>query len=204
MTGANLTALAITATTTPAMYLATLYVQQGLHLSPTRASVLFPVFNVAVVAGSLLGPSLLKRLGARRTLMQGFLGIASGAALLMALDTGDGATAKLLAALALMGFGLGGASVASTDIGTESVDEQDRGVAAGVLTAAAQIGTAVGLAMITPLAISGSTISGFWLGFAGVVALAAVGVLFSMLVPRHQAVVRRRASHRASARCAAS
>jgi MFS family permease len=55
--GANLTALLITATTTPAMYLATLYVQQQLHLRPARASLLFPMFNIAVIGGSSLGPT---------------------------------------------------------------------------------------------------------------------------------------------------
>jgi hypothetical protein len=46
----------LTAATTPTMYLSTLYVQQVLRLSPARASLLFPVFNLAVIAGSLAGP----------------------------------------------------------------------------------------------------------------------------------------------------
>ena len=46
------------------MFLSTLYVQQELQLSPARASSAFPVFNIAVVGGSLLAPTLLRRLGA--------------------------------------------------------------------------------------------------------------------------------------------
>ena len=66
--GANLTALAITASTTPAMYLSVLYVQDVLGVPAGRASLLFPAVNLAVIAGSLLGgPRLLVRLGGRRT-----------------------------------------------------------------------------------------------------------------------------------------
>src|SRR4029453_3399273 len=54
--GANLTALAITASTTPAMYLSVLYVQDVLGVSAGRASLLFPAVNLAVIAGSLAGP----------------------------------------------------------------------------------------------------------------------------------------------------
>ena len=182
--GANVTALLVTATTTPAMYLATLYVHQKLHLSPARASLLFPVFNIAVIGGSTLGPYLLRRLAGRPTLVSGFIGIATGAMLLTTLRGADDATAKLLASFALMGLGLGTASVASTHTGTEAVVQVDRGVAAGVLTAAAQMGTAVGLAVITPLATSGTTANGYRVGFTGVVVLAIVGVLLSLLIPR--------------------
>ena len=39
------------------------YVQGQLRLPPARGSLLFPAFNVAVVAGALAGPRLLSRLG---------------------------------------------------------------------------------------------------------------------------------------------
>ena len=83
--GGILTALAITATTSPAMFLCTLYVQQELQLSPARASLLFPVFNIAVVGGSLLAPTLLRRFGARSTLLGGFGAMGVGCAALIAI-----------------------------------------------------------------------------------------------------------------------
>ena len=76
--GANLTALAITGSTTPAMYLSVLYVQDVLGVPAGRASLLFPAVNLAVIAGSLTGPRLLGRMGARRTALAGFAGIAIG------------------------------------------------------------------------------------------------------------------------------
>ena len=54
--GGNLTAAALTASTTPAMLTTILYVQDTLRLSPARGSLLFPAFSLAVIGGSLLGP----------------------------------------------------------------------------------------------------------------------------------------------------
>ncbi|MGZ8750502.1 MAG: hypothetical protein ACXWYP_06430, partial [Pseudonocardia sp.] len=78
--GANLTAAAVTASTSPAMYLAVLYVQNVLHLPPGRAAVYFPVLNLTVIVGSLLGPRLLAVLTARWTAAGGFALIAAGCA----------------------------------------------------------------------------------------------------------------------------
>jgi hypothetical protein len=47
---------------------------------------------------------------------------------------------------------LGIASVASTQTGTDAADPAYRGVASGVLNSAAQVGTAVGVALLLPLA----------------------------------------------------
>jgi predicted MFS family arabinose efflux permease len=120
--GANLTALAITGSTTPAMYLSVLYVQDVLGVPAGRASLLFPAVNLAVIAGSLLGPRLLVRLGGRRTLLVGFTGIAMGITVLMVLPAEGLPVFLLLAAFTLIGAGLGAASVASTQTGTDAAD----------------------------------------------------------------------------------
>jgi EmrB/QacA subfamily drug resistance transporter len=183
--GANLTAAAITAATSPAMYLAVLYVQQVLKIPAGRASLLFPALNLAVIAGSLAGPRLLKRLGARLTLLAGFAGIASGITSLLALPSEGLPVAQLLAAFAVMGAGLGVASVASTQTGTDAADPKYRGVASGVLNSAAQIGTAVGVAVLLPLAAATglSTLPGYRTGFVGASAIALAGAFASLLVP---------------------
>jgi MFS family permease len=194
---ANLTALTLTAATTPAMFLSILYVQQVLRFSPARASMLFPAFNVAVIFGSLGGPQLLRGIGARRTLVTGFLGIGAGAALLVALPTAGAAVWQLLTAFALMGAGLGAASVASTHTGTEAAEPAHRGVAAGMLSSAAQVGTVLGLAVVVPLATRGGSPSpdGFRNGFLGACAIAGAGVLVSLLAgegrPPHPGAPRR-------------
>jgi MFS family permease len=184
--GANLTALAITASTTPAMYLSVLYVQDVLEVPAGRASLLFPAVNLAVIAGSLLGPRLLGRLGGRRTLLVGFTGIAMGITLLLVLPAGGLPVVQLLAAFTLIGAGLGAASVASTQTGTDAADPAYRGVASGVLNSAAQAGTAVGVALLVPLAAAAAdpaVMTGYRIGFLGACAIALAGALSSLLVP---------------------
>lgn len=183
--GPNLTALGLTGTTTPVMYLSTLYVQEVMRLPPARAALLFPVFNIAVVAGSLAGPALLRVAGARHTVLGGLVLIAAGAGLFTALPAGGLPIVQLLSGFVLAGAGLGAASVAATHAGTESVEPNHQGVAAGVLNSSAQLGTAIGLAVLTPLA---ATPDRYHLGFlgAGLVALATmcVGWLLPTRVPQ--------------------
>ena len=182
---ANLTALAITASTTPAAYLSVLYIQDVLDMPAGRASLLFPAINLAVIAGSLLGPHVLGRLGARHTLLLGFTGIALGIALLLALPPGGFPVVQLLAAFVLMGAGLGTASVASTQTGTDAADPAHRGVISGVLNSAAQVGTAVGVAPLVPLATAAgwAVMTGYRVGFLGAGVITLLGALSSFLVP---------------------
>jgi EmrB/QacA subfamily drug resistance transporter len=190
---ANLTALAITASTSPAAYLSVLYIQDVLGVPAGRASLLFPAINLAVIVGSLTGPRLLGRLGARRTLLVGFTGIALGITLLLALPDGGLPIALLLAAFALMGAGLGTAAVASTQTGTECAEPAYRGVTSGVLNSAAQVGTAVGVALLIPLATATDwgAMTGYRVGFLGAGVIALLGALSSLLIPDRPAADRK-------------
>ena len=183
--GANLTALAITGSTTPAMYLSVLYVQDVLGVPAGRASLLFPAVNLAVIAGSLTGPRLLGRMGARRTALAGFAGIAIGITMLIRLPAAGLPVAQLLSAFALIGGGLGIASVASTQTGTDAANPSYRGVASGVLNSAAQVGTATGVALLVPLAAAtaSSVMTGYRIGFLGAFVIALGGAISSLLLP---------------------
>jgi MFS family permease len=180
--GPNLVALALTACTTPAMYLSTLYVQDVMGLSPALASLLFPAFNLAVIAGSLAGPAVLRRLGPGRVMLIGFVALAGSAGVLAALPGGGMPVGQLLVAFAGMGAGLGVASVASTHAGTEAVEPGRQGVAGGVLMSSAQVGTAVGLAVLTPLATTPDVYRVGFLG-TGVIAVAGMVVAWRVRAP---------------------
>jgi MFS family permease len=182
--GGNLTAAALTASTTPAMLTAILYVQHTLRLSPARGSLLFPAFNLAVVAGSLLGPAGLARTGARAMLLGGFGGVVGGIALLLTLPAQGLPVISLVAAFAVMGLGLGAASVASTTAGSAEVTGSERGIAAGLLNSTAQLGTAVGLAVTSPLVASTAPMTGYRLGFGAAALIAVAGAIGALTVPR--------------------
>jgi EmrB/QacA subfamily drug resistance transporter len=205
LVGANLVALALTAATTPPMFLCTLYVQRVLGYSPAEAGLAFPPLNLSVVVGSLIGPRLTDRIGGRAAMVSGLLAIAAGVLLLARIPPGGGHLGHLLPSFVLMGAGLGCASVASTASGTSAADDEKQGLVSGLLNAAAQVGTALGLAVLIPLsaartdALAGvplerALVEGFRWGFFGAAGIAVLGALLALFLVRRvpRSGVRRR------------
>ena len=201
LAAANLAALTLTASTTPAMLMCVLYVQRVLGSGPAEAGLAFPPFNAAVIAGSLLGPRLVGRMGSRKAMVSGLLAIAASILLLAGISPTGGYAGHLLPAFILMGAGLGAASVASTASGASDVSEDKQGLASGLLNTAAQFGTALGLAILIPLsaartdalAESGvqpdvALIGGFRLAFFGAAGIALLGAVIALsLLSRRRA-----------------
>jgi MFS family permease len=185
-------AVALTAATTPPMFLAILYQQEVLGRTALAVGLWCAPFSLAVVAGSLLTP----RAGARAVMAGGLGAVAAGALLLTGVSTDRGSAALLLPAMLLMGGGLGRAAVASTASGTAALPSAQQGIASGVLNAAAQVGTVVGLALLVSLAAArtdalrpapDALVTGYRWGFAGAAALAALAAL--MIVARRPATL---------------
>jgi MFS family permease len=89
-------------------------------------------------------------------------------------------------------MGIGTASVASTQTGTDAADPAYRGVVSGVLNSAAQVGTAIGVALLVPIAAAWpSLMTGYRIGFLGACVIALAGAFSSFLVPASPATDRR-------------
>jgi MFS family permease len=123
----------LTATTSGTGVLASLYLQGDAGLGPSAAGLALLPLSVFVVIGSIVG--------ARMDV--GIVLVGAGCAALAL-----GGVASVLAWGVLAGYGLGAASVAATTLGTSAVAEPDRGAASGLLSAAAQVGAAVGVAAL--------------------------------------------------------
>jgi MFS family permease len=97
----------------------------------------------------------------------------------------------LITARAIDGLGLGMAAVTATTLGTSGTAEATRGFAAGLINTATQLGTALSIALLVPLAAGPSdAIAGLRLAFAGTAAIAAAGgaaVLVMLRSPGQQA-----------------
>jgi MFS family permease len=155
-TRAVLVALALTASTTPAVLLSVLYQEQELHRSALETGLSCMAFNLAVIGASLLANRL--ALAHRTAMALGLGGVAAGALLLFV---------TLIGGYVVMGASLALASVASTAMGTAALGKSS-GLASGLLNAAAQIGPALGLALLISL---GTT------GYIGAAAIALLAVL---------------------------
>jgi EmrB/QacA subfamily drug resistance transporter len=153
LSGSALAAFANTATTAPVGIIAVLYLQEVLTYSPTLAGLLGLPFSLSVVAGSFLGSRLTGSLGARRTMTLGLVGIC-GATLLITGISAEGGLFYVVVNAALSGLALGCSAVASTTSGTSAVKEEELGLASGLLNSSAQIGTALGLAVLFTVAVT--------------------------------------------------
>jgi EmrB/QacA subfamily drug resistance transporter len=179
----NVVAAVLTASTTPPMFFCVLYAQDVLRLGATTAGLLCPPFNLAVIAGSLAGPRVSDRLGDRRAMGAGLAAVSAGALTLTAIAPGASPLASLVGGFAVMGGGLGVASVASTAGGTAALSSDDQGLASGLLSTSAQVGTVLGLAVLVPIAAARTAavgagpsgdVAGYRLGFMLAAALAAI------------------------------
>jgi MFS family permease len=173
---ATVVAAALTGSTTAAMFLALLYQQGEMGRSALEAGLWCAPFNLAVIAGSFLGA----RLRPARAMSGGLAAVGAGSLALLTLSA-----AGFAAAFVVMGAGLGAAAVASTASGTQALPESEQGIASGVLNAAAQIGTALGLAAIVTLAAPLGDRAGF-------VAAAALALTTAIAVTRWSRPSRRR------------
>lgn len=125
-----------------------MYLQNTLHRSPLIAAAALLPFSVAVIVGSSLAATLLRRAPPQRVAAAGLAVIASGDAALILVASQIPA---LSACIAAAGLGIGMSSVATTTLGT-SVALHSRGTASGVINTTAQLGTAIGIAILVLIA----------------------------------------------------
>jgi MFS family permease len=137
-----------TATTSSVITLVTLYLQNTLHRSPLAAAAALLPFSLAVIAGSALSEVIQHRLRPQAVVAAGLAVIALANALLIPLADRPWAVPVCAAA---GGAGIGLSSVAATGLGTD-VGPDLRGSASGLINTAAQLGTAVGIAVLLLIA----------------------------------------------------
>jgi MFS family permease len=180
-------AFANTATTSSAITLLTLELQDAGGRSATAAGLALLPFSLAVVVGAAVAPRILARRSPSIAAAAGLAAIAAGnAALLVA----PAVPWLIPIAVGASGAGIGLSSVASTTQGT-AVASELQGTAAGVLNTAAQLGTALGVAAALLLAVStegsGLPLAGAPLGYAAAALAAAVSALLALASSRRRA-----------------
>ena len=148
---ASLGSFTNTAATSSTAVLLAIHLQDIRGLSALRAGVMLLPLSLSVVAGSAIAVSSTRRWGASRTLVLGLALLATGNTMVgITLDT----VAGTIVGLVLLGTGLGLSSVACNDLGT-AVRAEHVSSATGVINTAAQLGTALGVAILVLVASVG-------------------------------------------------
>jgi EmrB/QacA subfamily drug resistance transporter len=206
---ADLAMLVVAAGMFGMFYFASLYVQGVLNFSPLQAGLAFLPVTAGIVTGAGLSQRLIPALGVRATAIGGMSVAAIGLLVLSRIPVHGSYLGDLLPGLMAMAVGMGLTFVPITLIATTNVDQNDAGLASGLLNSAQQVGGALGLAILATLAANrtsnvlgnldhapavadriSATVSGFQLAFFVAAALIASGaVLFGTLL-RRQHVLR--------------
>ena len=168
-----------TATTSSAITLVTLYLQNTLRRSPLDAAAMLLPFSLAVIGGASLSAVLLRHYRPQFVIASGLAGIAAAD---LALIPSVAAPLTVPVCAAAAGAGIGLSSVAATGLGTD-VEAPWRGSASGIVNTTAQLGTAIGTAvlLLVAAATTGLPAAGTpepAMAWSVAAAVAAVGAVF--------------------------
>jgi EmrB/QacA subfamily drug resistance transporter len=203
VTGANLVQVLGTAGMFGMFFLGSLYLRRILGYDPLQIGLAF--LPVAVVMGALsvrYTDRLVMRFGARRLLFPGLGLIAAGLALFAMTPAGGTYLSYVFPVTLLIGTGAGLCFPALMTLAMSSATPQDAGLASGLVNTTAQVGGALGLAVLATVSASRTsaliahgrpvTVAltdgyhlAFWIAFGLVVA--AMAVAATMLRPQRPA-----------------
>ena len=177
-------------------FMNSLYMQRVLGLNPLQIG--FAFLPVAVTIGVLsvgLSARLTTRFGAPRALIL----VATGLALYVRLPVRSNYFVDLLPGMLLLGVGAGLVFPSLATLAMSSATESDSGLASGLLNTTAQVGGALGLAVLATLAASETQslralgdsapvalTGGFRMVFGMSAALLVAAFVIAVIVLRHQ------------------
>jgi EmrB/QacA subfamily drug resistance transporter len=140
----------------------TLYLQRVLGYSPLEAGLAFLPFTAGIIVGAGLSQALVQKVGARELPLIGMVLAIAGMLLFTRLQPDSEYLTDFLPPVILASIGMGLTFVPVTLIATSGVPRADAGLASGLYNTSQQIGGALGLAILSTLAVSATddTLSG--------------------------------------------
>jgi EmrB/QacA subfamily drug resistance transporter len=135
-------------------FYATLYMQEVLHYSPLEAGAAYlPVTAGFAVAGGVAS-QLVTRIGTRPVVVAGCLTAAAGIYYVARVPLHSSYARDLLPGFVVMALGAGSVFVSVTASANAGVPPDKAGLAAGLLNSSQQVGSALGLAILSAVAIT--------------------------------------------------
>jgi EmrB/QacA subfamily drug resistance transporter len=178
-------------------FVLTLYAQQVLGYSAVKFGLTSLVFPAMAAVGSIFGQAVVLRVGFRPVAAVGMALMGAGALLLTQVSVGGSYFGDIFFGLLVFGPGVGLAFVTASIAALAGVPERESGLASGLSNTAFQIGAALGVAMVTTVAVSRTDdyratntdanplvalTEGFQSAFLAVAVLAGIGVALALLL----------------------
>lgn len=176
-----------------------IYVQQILHYSPTKAGVANVPFTLTIIVVAGVLSKRLAKINPKVVLTVAPLIVAAGLAYFSRIPVHANYLTDILPGIILMAMGMAAVFVTVTMVTTSGVSHEESGLVSGLLNAGQQIGGAIGLAVLSvvstsvtkhdiaaahgaPSAMLNATVHGFQRGFLTAVAFAIAASLVALFV----------------------
>ena len=203
VTGANMIQVLTVAGMFGMFFLGSLYLRRVLHYDALEIGLAF--LPVTITMGTLsirYSERLIMRFGARTTLVPGLALVVAGLVLFARVPVNGSYVKDVLPTMILLGTGVGSCFPALMTIAMSGATQSDAGLASGLVNTTAQVGGALGLAVLATLSTSHSNkllahgtstpaalTSGYHLAFwiAAALVMAAMAVAATVLQPQPRA-----------------
>jgi EmrB/QacA subfamily drug resistance transporter len=190
LVGGNLVLLALGMLAFGMPFILTQYAQEVLHYSPLEFGFASVVMPVTAALGSIAGQAVATRGGLRPVASVGLALTGLGCLLLTQVSVDGSYLGDIFFGLLLFGPGLGATYVAGSIGSLAGVAESDAGLASGLNNSSFQIGGAIGVAILSTVAVSeaqgpnplAALTHGFQSAFATAIIFAAVGLVAAVAV----------------------
>jgi EmrB/QacA subfamily drug resistance transporter len=178
-------------------FILTLYAQQVLGYSALEFGVSFVVTPVAAAVGMIVAQAAVPKVGFRPVAATGMALLGAGSLLLTQVPVGGSYLEDMFPALLVFGCGIGPAFFTASIAALAGVAEREAGLASGLSNTAFQLGGALGVAIVSTVAVSRSEdflagneganplvvlTEGFQSAFLACVLLAGIGAALALLL----------------------
>jgi EmrB/QacA subfamily drug resistance transporter len=189
LVGGNLVLLTAGISIDGVLLIVTMYAQDVLGYSTLQFGLMTSALTIMSVVGAYSAQAVVTRSGFRRVGVIGMALVSLGCLLLTKVSADGTYGHDLLAGLLIFGAGLGASFVASQIAALATVREQESGLAAGLVDSSFNIGGALGVAILTTVAVSQTEglgreamTEGFQAAFTAAVGIALLGALLALVL----------------------
>jgi EmrB/QacA subfamily drug resistance transporter len=190
LVGGNLVLLALGTFAFGVPFILTQYAQEVLGWSPIQFGLASMVMPVAATIGTTTAQAVSTKRGVRPVAVVAMVLAGVGSLLFSRVSVDGSYLGDLFFGLLILGPGIGAAYVAGSIASLTGVADADAGLASGLNNASFQIGGAIGVAVLSTVAISGAhgteplaaLTNGYQSAFAVAIVFAAIGVAVSALL----------------------
>ena len=201
LTGANVVGLMVGGSLFAMFFFITLYMQQVLGYSPIKAGLSYLPLSIAIIVSAGVASQLVTRIGFKPVLAVGLILIAGGLVWFSEISVDGGFATDILGPSLLAAVGLGFAFVTTTIAAVSGIEDDEQGLASGLINTSQQVGGALGLAILAtvansrtddvlaaaggnPRALPDALVEGFQSAFLGAALIAALGLVLTLVLIR--------------------